>query len=675
MAESFGFCYIHRPDWPAGKKAGNLRYAFSQTSAEYLVVLDADFAPRRDFLAETLPYMDNPAIAIVQTPQYFRTSPEQTWIERAAGPIQEVFYRVVQVARNRLDAAVCCGTSAVYRRAALEPQGGPTLIPYAEDVHTGLDVRRAGWSLTYVPILLSTGICPDRLDAFVRQQYRWCSGNVGIVFSRRLWSVPMRIPARLTYISGFLYYVYTALLTFFGPIIPIVMLAFLPGQIRLRNFIVLLPAMLTGFVLYPLWHLSGYGPGIWPLGIARGWAHVLALWDGARGKSMSWHPTRTPGSSLRRFRLGVTWWSGGVAAAVAGSGPLANDHPRFPAVRGPAVLRRAQPRGGRPGDLPREPRKMTSRLVMILAIALAVASLAGASLRLTGSSVSPPPAAHASLPPSLASYLGVFEPGAPPAYDPVADFAAAVGRKPNLLGFYSGWTEPFDTSFAQTLHRNGVIPFVQIDPTDASIAAIANGTYDDYLRTYADSVRGFDHNVVIGFGHEMNAYWYSWGYRHVTPATFVAAWRHIVTLFRDEGADNVTWVWTVQADEPGTRPIASWWPGAQYVTWVGIDGYYYGPTDTFRSVFGQTIDQVQAFTSRPVLLSETAVGPDAGPIVKIQDLFQGMAAYKTLGLVWFDVAQHGGRDRQDWRIEDNPLAEISFKLGVARELAPSAPAD
>ena len=318
---------------------------------------------------------------------------------------------------------------------------------------------------------------------------------------------------------------------------------------------------------------------------------------------------------------------------------------------------------------------MTSRLVTILAITLAVASLAGASLRLTGSSASPPPAAHASLPPSLASYLGVFEPGAPPAYDAVADFAAAAGREPNLLGFYSGWTEPFDTSFAQTLHRHGVIPFVQIDPNDASIAAIADGTYDDYLRTYADSVRGFDHNVVIGFGHEMNAPWYSWGYRHVTPATFVAAWRHIVTLFRDDGADNVTWVWTVQADEPGTRPIGSWWPGAQYVTWVGIDGYYYRPTDTFGSVFGQTIDQVRAFTSKPVLLSETAVGPDAGQIVKIQDLFQGMAAYKTLGLVWFDVAQHGGIDRQDWRIEDSPTAEISFRLGVTNELAPSAPGD
>jgi mannan endo-1,4-beta-mannosidase len=318
---------------------------------------------------------------------------------------------------------------------------------------------------------------------------------------------------------------------------------------------------------------------------------------------------------------------------------------------------------------------MTSRLVMILAIALAVASLAGASLRLTGSSLSPPPPAHASLSPSLASYLGVFEPGAPPAYDPVADFAAMARRKPNLVGFYSGWTEPFDTSFAQTLHRNDVIPFVQIDPTDASVAAIANGTYDDYLRTYADSVRSFDHAVMIGFGHEMNAYWYTWGYKHVSPSTFVAAWRHIVTLFRDEGADNVTWVWTVQADEPGTRPIASWWPGAQYVTWVGIDGYYYGPTDTFGSVFGQTIKQVRAFTSRPVLLSETAVGPLAGQIVKILDLFQGMAASKTLGLVWFDVAQHGGRNRQDWRIEDSPQAEISFRLGVANDLAPSAPAN
>jgi cellulose synthase (UDP-forming) len=314
VAESFGFHYIRRPDRPSYKKAGNLRYAFARTVGEFVLILDADFAPRPDLLAETLPYLDEPGVAIVQTPQFFRESSRQTWIENAAGAVQEVFYRSIQVARNRFDAAICVGTSAVYRRAALAPFGGPTLIPYAEDVHTGLDVRRIGYSLTYLPIVLSVGICPDNLDAFVRQQYRWCSGNAGIVFSKRLWSIPMSIPARLTYISGFCYYAYTALLTFLGPSIPIVLLAFLPGQVRLRNFVVLIPSMLTGFVLYPLWHRARYGPSTWSLGVARGWAHVFAIWDGARGKNMSWHPSRTPGSSLRRFRLGVVWWSGGAAA-------------------------------------------------------------------------------------------------------------------------------------------------------------------------------------------------------------------------------------------------------------------------------------------------------------------------------------------------------------------------
>ena len=312
-AESLGFSYLRRPDLRAYKKSGNLRYAFARTSGEYLVIFDADFAPRPDFLAETLPYMDDPATAIVQTPQFFRESAAQTWIENAAGAIQEVFYRAVQVARDRFDAATCVGTSAVYRRAALEPHGGPTLIPYAEDVHTGLDVRSCGWSLVYLPVVLSAGICPGNLDAFVRQQYRWCTGNAGIVFSRRLWSIPMSIPARLTYISGFFYYVYTGLLCFFGPLIPIVMLAFLPGQVRLRNFVILAPAMISGFIVYPLWHRAAYGPSVWPLGVARGWAHVFSIWDSAWGRTMSWHPTRTPGSALRRFRLWVIGWSGGTA--------------------------------------------------------------------------------------------------------------------------------------------------------------------------------------------------------------------------------------------------------------------------------------------------------------------------------------------------------------------------
>jgi hypothetical protein len=307
---------------------------------------------------------------------------------------------------------------------------------------------------------------------------------------------------------------------------------------------------------------------------------------------------------------------------------------------------------------------MRYRLLLLLSVVVACVSLSltGAHLKLRY--LSPAPPSH--LPQSSAAYLGVYEPGVPPGYAPVATFARTIGKKPNLVGYYSGWAEQFPSSFAQKLHNHHQIPYVQIDPTYASVSKIAAGVYDPYLQTYADSVRDFGHAVVIGFGHEMNARWYSWGYKHkdVPPATFVAAWRHIVTLFRNEGADNVTWLWTINRDTAGTGPIAEWWPGKIYVTWVGIDGYYIRPSDTFDNVFGRTIRQVRRFTKKPILLSETAVGPAADRLGNITNLFDGLAQYKMLGLVWFDMQSDQGVINQDWKIEGNPPAENAFRLGA-----------
>ncbi len=308
---------------------------------------------------------------------------------------------------------------------------------------------------------------------------------------------------------------------------------------------------------------------------------------------------------------------------------------------------------------------MKSRLVTVVAVVLAAVAAVFAVSRFD-LPASRPPAVRITLPPIAASYLGVYVAGSPPAYQPIAGFAKAAHSRPNIIGYFGGWAEPFATSFAKRMHSHGVIPFVQIDPTFASVSQIAKGAYDGYLRSYAESVRNFGHAIVIGFGHEMNARWYSWGYTRVPAATFVAAWRHIVTLFRGAGAGNVTWLWTLQADLPGrTGPVSAWWPGPQYVSWVGIDGYYYRPSDTFASVFGKTIKQVRKFTGKPILLSETAVGPKAGQFAKIGNLFAGLRRYNTLGLVWFDKAQVGGILHQDWRIEDNVAAQTAFRLGVS----------
>jgi hypothetical protein len=307
---------------------------------------------------------------------------------------------------------------------------------------------------------------------------------------------------------------------------------------------------------------------------------------------------------------------------------------------------------------------MKRRLVTYAAIAAALVFASLTIVRIMSASA-PPPVAHASLPTKLASYLGVYAAGTPRDYGPLASFTRAVGRRPNLAGYYSGWGELFAASFAQAVRARGAVTIMQWDPTYASVPEIAAGGYDGYLRGFADSVRSFGHPVVIGFGHEMNASWYSWGYRHVPAVTFVAAWRHIVSLFRRQGASNVTWLWTINQDLPATGRIASWWPGSHYVTWVGIDGYYYRPSDTFATVFGSTIAHVRAFTDKPVLLSETAVGPEAGQPAKIPGLFAGMRQYQTLGLVWFDIAQHQGIYHQDWRVEDHPSAQAAFRRAAA----------
>jgi mannan endo-1,4-beta-mannosidase len=263
------------------------------------------------------------------------------------------------------------------------------------------------------------------------------------------------------------------------------------------------------------------------------------------------------------------------------------------------------------------------------------------------------------------SYLGVFEPGAPRSYGPVSQFAASAGRPPNLALYFSGTRQPFALAFARQARAHGAVPLIQMQPLRASMAKIAAGQLDGYLRSYADAVRAYGHPVVIGFAHEMNGNWYPWGYQNASPATWVAAWRHVVTVFRGQGAGNVTWMWTVNVIGSGGPPLRSYWPGSNYVTWIGIDGYLAEPRATFSTVLGPTVAAVRAFSSAPVLLAETAVGPESGPVAKIPGLFAGIREDHLLGLVWFDAAQNDGLYHQDWRLEDDPAALAEFRRAAA----------
>ena len=266
--------------------------------------------------------------------------------------------------------------------------------------------------------------------------------------------------------------------------------------------------------------------------------------------------------------------------------------------------------------------------------------------------------------------VGVYEPGAPGSWSRITHFTRATGVKARIVEYYSSWTDPFSRSFAQTAWDHGAYVLDQLQPSGVTLASIAAGGSDAYLRSYADAVVAFGHPVILSFGHEMNGNWYSWGYGHTLPATFVAAWRHVVRVFRAAGAANVTWLWAVNSieGEGAASSLSQWWPGAAWVSWTGIAGYYYQATDTFASVFGLTIADIRTFSGAPLLIAETAVGTTAERETQIDALFAGVRAERLAGVVWFDVAQHAGLYHQDWRLEDDPDALAAFTAAVATDL-------
>lgn len=245
----------------------------------------------------------------------------------------------------------------------------------------------------------------------------------------------------------------------------------------------------------------------------------------------------------------------------------------------------------------------------------------------------------------------------------VLAFTGATGVRPAILEDYQLFGQPFDQGRACHETQMGAVPLIQMLPRRYGLAAIAAGRYDSYLDSYAGAVASFKDPVIISFAHEMNAVWWPWGYGFDTPKIFKAAWRHIVTLFRDDGATNVTWMWDVNKDAlPGqitVTPPAEWWPGGRYVGLVGIDGYFNTPADTFSDVFAPTLASIRAFTRKPVVIAETATAPSPVQATQIDSLFAGVRASDIAGFIWFDIDS-----REAWHIEGRPAADAAFRTAV-----------
>lgn len=238
---------------------------------------------------------------------------------------------------------------------------------------------------------------------------------------------------------------------------------------------------------------------------------------------------------------------------------------------------------------------------------------------------------------------------------------ATTGLAPAVLSTYTPFSEPFPSAWAAEAVRRGVPLVVSWEPWDwnrpvgteqpeYSLAGIAAGRHDPYVREWARAAAASGASIMLRFAAEMNGDWHPWS-KGERPAEFVAAWRHLHRMVEQEGAANVRWVFNPVVHFAGATPVRAFWPGSAYVDWLGVDGYnWYGVLpnrryETVDEVFGETIQLLRELDPRlPIMIAECGAGP-AAKDRWIPDLMRTAPRLGVSLVVWFE------HDKEtDWRM-------------------------
>jgi hypothetical protein len=276
----------------------------------------------------------------------------------------------------------------------------------------------------------------------------------------------------------------------------------------------------------------------------------------------------------------------------------------------------------------------------------------------------------------------------------ISKFAALAGKGLSLVNVFVPFADcsstpcsfyKFAPGMMESIREYGAIPLYSwssqsipsnLDEPDFQLSDVIAGTYDSYIRSFAEEARDWGHPFFLRFDWEMNGGWFPWaeGANGNQPGEFVAAWRHVHDIFTAVGANNVNWVWCPNVDPDGIfQDLSSLYPGDEYVNWTGLDGYNWG-TDpakpdrwrSFDELYGSTYRRIvdTIAPSKPLLIGEMSSTEYGGSKANwIQDALAKIpASYPKIGgLLWFDTYIEG----MDWPIESSTTATSAFAEGIA----------
>lgn len=181
IAAKHGVHYVTRLD-NRGAKAGNLNHALQLCRGDVVAVFDADHIAQAEALDKLTPFLDDPAVGMVQAPQCYYNEDAFLYRDRYVGGgrwhEQAYFMDVIQSSHDVHDACTGIGTGVVYRRAALDAIGGFPEKTITEDIHTSLRMHKHGLKTVYLNEPVAWGVAAADVSEFNKTRRRWAHGNL-----------------------------------------------------------------------------------------------------------------------------------------------------------------------------------------------------------------------------------------------------------------------------------------------------------------------------------------------------------------------------------------------------------------------------------------------------------------------------------------------------------------
>jgi hypothetical protein len=276
----------------------------------------------------------------------------------------------------------------------------------------------------------------------------------------------------------------------------------------------------------------------------------------------------------------------------------------------------------------------------------------------------------------------------------VSQFEATTQKPVSLVHFSSPFANcssssecsyyRFPTDSMEAVRTHGAIPFFSwasqmlsssLDQPDFQLADVTAGTYDSYIREFAEEAQSWGHPFFLRFNWEMNGDWFPWaeGVNGNNPGEYVSAWRHVHDIFTSVGATNATWVWCPNVD-PGhkMKSLSSLYPGDEYVDWTCLDGYNWGTNPvsprgwaSFDQLFKSTYEEIveTIAPSKPMILGEVGSTEAGGSKAEwISDMLEELPTQypKVRGVLWFDK----WIEEMDWPLDSSASATSAFAQAI-----------